>query len=74
MADIVIHSEAGQFPAVELQPGNTLVVKLAGTDALIILNVPLYDSLPWCDVYGNDGKVNRLFTFRLNTLPEPKAE
>jgi hypothetical protein len=51
MTDITIHSEPGQFPAIELQPGNTLAVRLAGTDFYALFNVPLV-GFAWVELHS----------------------
>jgi hypothetical protein len=51
MPDIVIHSEPGKFPAIELQPGNTLAVRLAGTDFYALFNVPLV-GFAWAELHS----------------------
>ena len=69
MPDITIHSEPGKFPAIELQPGNTLVVTLAGTDVIITVHVPLM-GFPSANVFSKSDYIDENYTFVTKRLQD----
>jgi hypothetical protein len=67
MSSITVNSEPGKLPVIDLQPGNTLVVTLAGTQAQIIVNVPLY-GFPSCEVVSPPDHIAEYFAFITSRL------
>lgn len=66
---ITVNSEPGKYPEIELMPGNTMVVKLAGTSACVIVNVPLV-GLPWCEVISKNDGIQEHIVFVTTRLQE----
>ena len=59
---ITVNSEPGKFPNIELQPGNTLIISIAGTLAEIIVNAPTY-GFPSCEVISPMDHIVEHFAF-----------
>lgn len=62
MSSITVITEPGKIPVIDLQPGNTLVVCLVGSEAQVIMNVPL-NGLPSCEVISPRDNVVKHFSF-----------
>ena len=67
MSSFTVVSEPGKVPVIDLQPGNTLVVTLAGSEAQVILNVPL-NNFPSCEVISPNDHVAEYFVFITSRL------